>query len=400
MSASLPDLGARADALPTPDFDPAALIRQAEVRSRNRRASWVAAGVAVALVAAGGATLGRGQDRAAPPAGRDENPEISTVPARQVTYGDGYWPTTTIRYGEHTVYLPGELSVRPADTGVVHMDVTDDGVAFTIASLAGEGQGVWFTDGVTTRRIGEIDGYLGIRASMAVMSGTAGSLVAWIEESTPGRAEIVVYDTNDREEVARVAPPSCHASRTATCALDAVVGDHVYFIGGSDRHRRRDMRRLDVSTHELERVSAAEAASDLAGMPRGLVLGDSADTGRVTNGYGVVFAVRGERLVPTSESLAPSDPYNSTTSAFDTGTHQRLQFHLPAGHRSAAEEFTAFEWLDDDRLALMNAANSWRQTTGEILVCRISTSRCNVAVPAKSTRDDEPRIAPHLPLPG
>jgi len=68
--------------------------------------------------------------------------------------------------------------VRPAETGVVHMDVTDDGVAFTVATASGAGRGVWFTDGRNTHRIGRIRGYLGLRNNMAVVSGTAGSRLA------------------------------------------------------------------------------------------------------------------------------------------------------------------------------------------------------------------------------
>jgi hypothetical protein len=145
------------------------------------------------------------------------------------------------------------------------------------------------------------------------------------------------------------------------------------------------------------RVTAAEIAADLTSTPRGLIVGDSPQTGVVSDGYGVVFAANGARLVPTRSSLAPNDPYNSSTTAFQTGTHEQLRFRMPSGY-AGADEFTAFEWLDDDRLAMMNAANSWRQTTAEILICRVSTGQCELAATAKSGED--PRIAPHLPLPG
>ena len=47
--------------------------------------------------------------------------------------------------------------------------------------------------------------------------------------------------------------------------------------------------------------------------------------------------------------------------------HRRLQFLLSNGYEGGAEEFTVFASFDD-RIARMNAANSWCQTTAEILV--------------------------------
>src|SRR3954466_10468670 len=160
MSTSLRDLKARVDVLPTPAFDPGPLFRRAEARMRRRpAAAWGAVGVAVALIGFGAATLRDWTDRSAPPAKQEHHTHVTrTSPVRHVTFGGGYWPTTTIHYGNHTVDLGEELSVRPAETGVVHMDVTDDGVVFTIATISGAGKGVWFTDGMTTHRIGRIHG--------------------------------------------------------------------------------------------------------------------------------------------------------------------------------------------------------------------------------------------------
>jgi len=163
-------------------------------------------------------------------------------------------------------------------------------------------------------------------------------------------------------------------------------------------HRHPDvLMRLDVSTGTLERVTSGELAADRASAPRGLILGDSPETGVVSDGYGTVFTVRGARLVPMLEGRANGDPTTSPTAAFDTASRERVRFRLPAGY-DGADEFTAFEWIDDDRLALMNAANSWDQTTADILVCRISDGQCAVVVPA--TPGDKVRMVPHLPLPG
>ncbi len=409
MKTSLRELGRRIDSLTPPDFDAAALVSQAETRARHRRtATWVAAGVAVALVGFGAAALGTGDDRAAPPPAKQDGTDkrTSVVPhaaVRPVVYGSGYSPTTRIHVGKHTVDLPKELGVPPAETGVVNMDVTDDGVVFTIATISGAGRGVWFTDGVRTRRIGRIQGYLGIRARMAVVSGTSGSRAAWMEDRA-GTPEIVVYDTRAQREVARVAVPVCTQYRTATCELRAIVGDSDVYLESSDiRHRRPSVLvRLDVSTGTLREVGSDDLAADQAGEPRGLVLGPSPDTGLVTDGF-VGFAVRGARLVPEREALVPpgrprreQDPVSVPARAFDTGTHQQVRFRLPAGYDAAAG-YIAFEWLDDDRLLLTNGVNTWDGSNSDILACRISTGACNVVAPA---RPGEVRVLPHLWLPG
>jgi hypothetical protein len=126
-----------------------------------------------------------------------------------VTYTDEYWPTRTIQYGDRTVDITAQLGFgdpgRGGIEGVVHMDMTDGGVVFTT-----EGGGIWFTDGSSTHQIGETDGYLGIRASDVVVSGTDGPRVAWVAEALkPRTAEIVVYDTKDDRVVAKVPAPAC-----------------------------------------------------------------------------------------------------------------------------------------------------------------------------------------------
>jgi len=80
---------------------------------------------------------------------------------------------------------------------------------------------------------------------------------------------------------------------------------------------------------------------------------------------------------------------------------------MPEGY-DRASEFTAFEWLDDDRLALMayvgqvgfDAGSSdigrSRAGYGDILVCRVSTGRCDLTVEWTGTV----RIAPYIGLPG
>jgi hypothetical protein len=364
---------------------------------RRRTAAAVAAASCLVLaVVVGAALLTRGPAHVTnpvPPATSAPADPTPQAPVRKVTYADGYWPTTTIHYGDRRVdirKLVAAAGRKGGIPGVVHMDVTDSGVVFT----TNDGK-IWFTDGSAIHQIGKAEGYLSIRDAAFVVSGTAGSRVAWIAGSGQ-HAEIVVYDTKTDREVARVPVPDCttlvryRAGKPyPSCELTSLVNDdHVYFTLEDGNHLLPDVpMRLDVPTGTLERATADELAADLASSPRGLIVGDSPETGVVSDGYGVAFAVKGARLVAKRD--------NSRTTAFDARTRKQLQLRLPFGYHGASE-FTAFEWLDDDRLALMDAANSFHQTTREIVVCRISTGRCDVAVPA----GDVARIAPHLGLPG
>src|SRR3954454_7461936 len=105
MSTSLRDLKARVDALPTPGFEADLLFRQAESRMRRRQtAAWAAVGVGVALIGVGGASLRGWTDHSAPPAKQGHHTHVlPTSQVRHVTFGGGYWPTTTIHYGDRTV---------------------------------------------------------------------------------------------------------------------------------------------------------------------------------------------------------------------------------------------------------------------------------------------------------
>jgi hypothetical protein len=375
------------------------------IRRHQRRRTAAAVAVATCLVLAvvvGAAALGRDSAHESEPvtpattAPADPNP---LALARAVTYTDQYWPTRTIQYGNRSVDISRLVAAAGRNggiRGVVHMDVTDGGVVFTTV----DGK-IWFTDGSAIHQIGKGQGYFGIRAAANVVSGTAGSWVAWIAGSDHG-PEIVVYDTTAQREVARVPVPDCTKPHRY-CEPTSLVNDvHVYFTLGDVMHAHADvLMRLDVPTGRLEQVTSNELVEDLAGSPRSLTVGDSTEKGIVSNGYGAVFAVKRGRLVPMREGSSPTDPYNSRTKAFVASTGQRLDLRVPVGY-VGAEEFTAFEWIDDDRLALMNAANSWRQTTGDILVCQLSTGRCEIAAPARPEQSpgSGPRIAPHLDLPG
>ena len=100
------------------------------------------------------------------------------------------------------------------------------------------------------------------------------------------------------------------------------------------------------------------------------------------------------RLVPETRVLA--------TGGFD-GTGRRLHLRLPDGFRPAAVDYSLFQWLDDDRFAVMSGAvhnpygwNGFRGY-GDILVCDIASQRCDLA--AKGPGGGRYRLVPHLDVP-
>ena len=69
----------------------------------------------------------------------------------------------------------------------------------------------------------------------------------------------------------------------------------------------------------------------------------------------------------------------------------------------AASDYVLFQWLDDDRFAVMAGAAhnefGWNGFPGygDILVCDIARERCTLA--AEGPSDDGYRIVPHLDVP-
>jgi hypothetical protein len=106
-------------------------------------------------------------------------------------------------------------------------------------------------------------------------------------------------------------------------------------------------------------------------------VGSSLGAGTVEDGIGEDFAFVGGHLVV--HAMGTGD------TAFDpvAGRDLLLRAPLPYGNGAGpAEWFYLFEWLDDDSFALLDATswNSGVYSGEDILVCRISSSRCNVAV--------------------
>ena len=279
-------------------------------------------------------------------------PDAQSAP-RKLAWTDDYWWTSSFHYGEQVVDVREQAAnlVRKREGGrtFITLDATDTGVGFHMR----DGR-IWLADGSSVEQIGDLGMTQYDPLAGAVESGSSGSLLAWIHTTSREAADLVVYDTSSREEVVRQAIPEC-GNLQMNCSVELVGEDNVYWTSGGDPGPfDRHLMRLDVATGVQTEVTTQDLADDLASRPRGLVVGESADSGVVTDGLNFQrFEVRGDRLVPT----VPDDPdatvsTHTDTRVFDTATRAELRLRIPDGY-DRADEFTIFEWVDDDRIALM-----------------------------------------------
>ena len=352
----------------------------ARIRSaRRRRAAEAVAGASAAVLALvigiavlTGPTATNKDNGPIPPA---DSPTRTDAPAtattRRIVYGEG-WPIRTIHVGDRTVDI-GDLLPSGPNTPV-YLNTTDGGVVFTVDD---DESRIWFTDGTDVVPIGQVGAYTHIGDS-PVRTGSTGSLAAWLDWSR-SPAQLVVYDTSKRAEVTRIACPKCGSPE--------IAGSHVYWSeNGAASESLTTM--YDAGTGERRRVPATAYAEDLASQPRGVIVGDSLETGVVSSAgwpaESLQFSAEEGKLVPVLDQ-GPSSPGVtdwSPTRAFDTATHRSLRFRLPNGFDGT--RFQPFDWLEDDRLALV--ADSEGTEGWQILVCRISTDQCRLAVPPTHDR--------------
>jgi len=100
------------------------------------------------------------------------------------------------------------------------------------------------------------------------------------------------------------------------------------------------------------------------------------------------------------EQLAPSA--GTAAALLNVAAVRPLNLRLPAGYIPAENPYVLFQWLDDDRFAVMVGATNdfglsgW-SGYGDILVCDIARERCTLAAPGPT--NDRFRLVPHLTLP-
>lgn len=380
MSTTLREvLAQRAEGAGSANLDIEQLVGLGESRLRRRRLTVVlgSAAVVVMIALALGSALNGSADHGDGPVDHPKQDDTRVTP-RQLLYSEG----RLLSHDPGIIHF-GNREVRTSDT-TVHMDVTDDGFVYVA------GSDVWFSDGGAPERIGsdpcnpatdEVRG--GVRYTSPsgvntdkVVSGNAGSLVAWFDCS-----DLVVFDTRLVQEVRRQPMEPGN--------LEAIIGEHVYFS-----HERLFV--YDVTTGRIRTAAHQAYVEELLNHPRGLFVGDTRQSGTATDGIGQVFHDVGSRLLPWTGLWSSEEP--APTKAFDTATGQAVKLLLPTGYNADPDEdFTLFEWLDDDTVALV--AQFGGNGAGDILVCRLSDGRCEVALQRQEGADWAP-LVPGLELPG
>jgi hypothetical protein len=353
----------RADSIDPPVFDPKAVEVRGELlaRRRNRLAAAATALVLVLVLGTSALLLGL-DDRTAPSPAPEPAQPVPSVGSRPVTYGQGQ----VLHLGD-----------REFDTHLdfLTLDLTDEGAALT--TLDGS---IWFTDGTTVERIG---GTLGGKASANavtwtsgrprdwVVSGTDGSLLAWVEY--PGRnldsPELVVYDAASRSVVSR--EPLEVPAQTSVSVL-TIVERRVFLESSSSSLAPLTLLRYDVDSGALQRVGAAAVEDARRSEPRALVVGPSA-------GQGNLLSWEGSRGAPTTVgALEVQDSH--VDGVFDPTTGEPISLEVDAGRDGARLWFT--QWLDDERFVLVSSSEPYGAPTGDLLVCSIGAGRCDLELAA------------------
>ena len=390
------DLARRAQHLAAPPLDLDDLVARGEQRLRRRRVATLATAAAVVVVMIlGGVLVGGVDQRSSGPVdrpGRHDSPKAAAI--RKIVYADGF-VGRQIHFGD-----------RAVRTGVTfaHIDLTDDGFVYTTGGYLG-GRQLWFSDGGAPEQVAAHVCRDGHGSGDAVRSANAGSLVAWFECARSTAQTLVVLDTGTGREVVRQQLPACPWTGFATCTLDHVIGEHVYFTNTFYRHGgtgRVAFRQLvfDLGTGRTDAATPQSYPEDVTTHSRGLVVGDTWPDGEATDGVGQEFAVVGSNLVPRVRRSNGEEPL---TAAFETVTRREARLQVPPGYHRA-DGFTLFEWLDDDTVALVARGDGgWPsdRSYGDILTCRVSAGHCDLTVRGRGGTDQDPvRVVPHLGLPG
>jgi hypothetical protein len=365
---------------------------------RRRTAGKVLGAAALMVVVALAAGSLVGSERGTPnPAPSPDPIKPSAGIVRPLTWTDEWWPSRRINHGDRVIDTRLDLTKHDFS----QMDLTDDGVVVT--TLDGR---IWLADTSSVEQIGDSHITHSFLSIFEVRTGNAGSLATWIEDPRKGAARLVVYDTGQREVVAR------HRFEPSYWSLLLVGTDRVYW----ETRPSNRIQMLEVATGRVSGVSQDEYAAALLSQRRSLVVGDSFDRGAVSDGVDDLFIRKGARLLATE----PSDrgDLRSTASFDSTGSPIRLR--VPEGY-DGARSFTTFQWLDDDRLALMAGAGSMgfvpgldpdlpadNDGYGDIMVCRISSGTCRLAVRGPGPPPVDPatqtpeylRLVPHYGTPG
>lgn len=375
MTNSLRDLLRQdADRVEIPTLDAGDVIAQGEQRLHRRRITAALASIAaVAVIAVGGIVAGSGQQHQSEgpidKPNKNKTNQTDEVQTRRLTYALG----SMIHWGDASIDVAPQANWWPGTGKLVDwVDATDDGAVFVIGGPPSGGvipvgpAGVWFTDGSAPVRIGTTSGDL--PRGFAVAPTAEGSIMAWTDPGSRTRSgQIVVYDTSRMSEVARfgdadaeplaVYPDVVYWSPTGT-GCSAYPGGS---WGKAGCQGTGPVMRYDTTSGQQSQVSRADYLADRQARPGVLTESDPDGAGSLF----LPFIRRGDRLVADHGELP---------TVAQSGLPLRLR--LPADERTP-QGLMLTQWLDPDRVVLVGT-NS--HDGHDLVVCRLSTGRCQVAV--------------------
>lgn len=381
MSASLRDLRQRAESVAVPQVDVSALVTSGERRLRRRRLAVTTGSAAVVLaLVLGVATLTNGTHRSQDPVNDPPTPTPTPTPTsvvdnpdsvRQLTYAVG----STIRYGDRSI-----------DVGryVTFVDVSDNGVVFVTGGRKGQPgrSALWFTDGSAVVRIGTVEG--SDSRGFPVVSSVAGTILVWEEPGDDEGGEDVVFDTGDMQVLDRV-PQAAAGDQVLSVHDDAVywaphddVGCKEVITFPACVRDETVVRRYDVATGALTRVSGASYDRDRRSRPRTIVAPLFGEKGTIIHDH-LAFSRHGRKLL--ADGGEPGAEYEVQLAR--TGAPIRLR--IPVGS-TAARRIALAQWLDDDRVVLFaykGVSGSELADGGDFFTCDISSGSCRLELRGK-----------------
>jgi hypothetical protein len=370
------------DAQTPPTIDVETLVRAGERRVRRSRlttglaAAGVAGILAIGTVLApqlGGSTSTPGGGQVA---GQGSEEVAAPFAERRPTYAVG----GTIHYGDNAIRVG-----KPIESFVQ----TDDG--FVFATADGE---IHLADGETTENIGRTH-----RDGLYLEADDSGSLVAWMEFTTGKAPELVVYDTAERDEVARTdegTRPEMQSFRDTDAAYVYAVDDGTVYWRNAE-----GVTALDVVTGRSELLLSGAGTFDIADVANGLFahqMFEEENEGS-TGLYVSTHLARPGQALPTGWSgyLSPDARYVAVDQADDAAVYDTAT-HADVTPDAAGYEFAAvYAWLDDTTLTMMAIEELGGAQPIDILECTVPKGTCTVAADDVSVyRESEP---PSLALP-
>jgi hypothetical protein len=139
---------------------------------------------------------------------------------------------------------------------------------------------------------------------------------------------------------------------------------HEYTEGTVTTDGREDLVRYDVPTGTRTLASAAELRAETRTAVSPVLVVGSADSLTPAEGFTVV----------DSQLEFETDAQGVAPPVFVRATGERLRVGVPDGYDG--ELLSVFQWLDDDRFAVVAEGGVKRAPVGDLLVCRISAGQC------------------------